>query len=211
MGPVVAAAVCWPPNLQRHVLTTELSELNDSKQLRPAKREQLAQTILNLAYVGFGEATAKEVDAMNVHHASLLAGWRALLALIKQLPPTTATTCETLCVLLDGRFSLIHGLGHPMVCSLQQELLAQSAPFCMPHHGAVIKGDAQSAVIAAASVVAKTKRDAWVRAQAEDYPGYGWHRNAGYGTRAHWEGLKRYGSTPHHRQRFISPVKKEFP
>ncbi len=66
----------------------------------------------------------------------------------------------------------------------------------------VIKGDARSLSIAAASVVAKVTRDRLMEQLAKDYPGYGWERNAGYGTSEHRQALARLGVTPHHRRSF---------
>lgn len=67
---------------------------------------------------------------------------------------------------------------------------------------AVVKGDSRSVSIAAASIVAKVHRDAVMRALADEYPGYGWETNMGYGTDAHRVGLFCHGVTPHHRRSF---------
>lgn len=66
-----------------------------------------------------------------------------------------------------------------------------------------VKGDGRFANIAAASVLAKTFRDERMTLLAEEYPHYGWERNAGYPTKAHREAIARYGLTPHHRLTFI--------
>jgi ribonuclease HII len=67
---------------------------------------------------------------------------------------------------------------------------------------AIIKGDGKSASIAAASIVAKVTRDDLMVALAQQYPGYGWDKNAGYGTKLHQEGLRNLGVTTHHRRSF---------
>ncbi len=72
---------------------------------------------------------------------------------------------------------------------------------------AVIGGDGRSLAIAAASILAKVARDDIMRRLAEEYPGYGWERNNGYGTREHLEALQHLGVTPHHRRSF-APVHK---
>jgi ribonuclease HII len=72
-------------------------------------------------------------------------------------------------------------------------------------HRALIKGDARCRSIAAASILAKVERDAWMRRWAEVYPGYGLERNKGYGTPEHLEALRRLGPTPCHRFTF-APV-----
>lgn len=66
----------------------------------------------------------------------------------------------------------------------------------------VVGGDGLSLSIAAASIVAKVTRDRMMAELAEKHPGYGWERNAGYGTKAHRMGLERYGVTEHHRRSF---------
>ena len=70
----------------------------------------------------------------------------------------------------------------------------------------LIKGDALSLSIAAASIVAKVSRDRIMRDAARAYPSYGWERNKGYGTKQHARALSRYGATPFHRHSF-KPVR----
>ncbi|MFS4439466.1 ribonuclease HII [Paracoccaceae bacterium GXU_MW_L88] len=67
---------------------------------------------------------------------------------------------------------------------------------------AVVKGDDRSPLIGAASIIAKVTRDREMVALAQQFPGYGWERNAGYGVKAHSEALKSLGVTPHHRRSF---------
>lgn len=67
---------------------------------------------------------------------------------------------------------------------------------------AVVKGDARSQSIAAASIVAKIRRDAIMQDLAQQFPGYGWEKNAGYPTKQHREALVKIGLTPHHRRSF---------
>lgn len=71
---------------------------------------------------------------------------------------------------------------------------------------AIIKGDANSLSIAAASIVAKVTRDKMMADFEKDYPGYGFDKNAGYGTKVHLEGLNKFGITPIHRKTF-EPIK----
>lgn len=72
---------------------------------------------------------------------------------------------------------------------------------------ALIGGDGRVLSIAAASIVAKVTRDRIMVALSQQFPGYGWHHNMGYGTATHAEGLKTWGVTPHHRRSF-RPVHK---
>lgn len=71
----------------------------------------------------------------------------------------------------------------------------------------IIGGDGRSLSIAAASVLAKTRRDQGMVALAQQHPGYGWESNAGYGTAAHRAGLEKHGVTQHHRRSF-APIRK---
>ncbi len=71
----------------------------------------------------------------------------------------------------------------------------------------IVKGDGLSCSIAAASIIAKVSRDREMAQLGEQYPGYGWEKNAGYGVKAHQEALLRLGPTPHHRKSF-KPIKK---
>lgn len=68
----------------------------------------------------------------------------------------------------------------------------------------LVKGDARAACIAAASVLAKVERDRWMKEQANRYPRYGFDQHMGYGTKAHWEAIRRYGLTPLHRRSFVA-------
>lgn len=72
---------------------------------------------------------------------------------------------------------------------------------------AIVKGDALSCSIAAASIIAKVTRDHHMAELAKDYPHYGWDKNAGYGVKHHQDGLAHHGITPHHRKSF-KPIKK---
>ena len=71
---------------------------------------------------------------------------------------------------------------------------------------ALVKGDAKSMSVAAASIVAKVARDRLMARLALRYPGYGWEKNAGYGAPKHLEALRAFGPTPHHRLTF-APVR----
>lgn len=78
---------------------------------------------------------------------------------------------------------------------------------CTPEQHAIIKGDAKSIAIAAASILAKVSRDKTMQQLHEQFPMYGFHRHMGYGTKEHIEAIKTYGVTEHHRLSF-APVQK---
>lgn len=177
IGPVAAAAVWLPEDLPRSD-KRELCELNDSKQLTASRRAALSACIHRVGRVGIGLAEKDEVDRLNVHYASLLALYRAYRHLGGQWDYAGRSPF----LVMDGR-SIIPDL--PMHCQK-----------------AVVKGDGKSAVIAAASVVAKHYRDTLVLKLAEEYPGYGWETNMGYGTPEHQEAIRRLGVTPLHRRNY---------
>lgn len=178
VGPVVAGCAVF---LNRNVDECLLKELNDSKKLSKKKREMLYDLLLAEAergnmLLGIGEASAQEIDEINILNASFLAMKRAISAL--KIKPDA--------VLVDGN--------------------REPRDFLMPVK-AVIKGDGKSYSIAAASVLAKVYRDRLMEDMALKYPGYGFEKNAGYGTKAHIEGLKSHGVTPEHRRSY-APIKE---
>lgn len=69
-------------------------------------------------------------------------------------------------------------------------------------HQTIVKGDGKLLPIAAASILAKTYRDDYMRSIARDYPQYGWEHNMGYPTREHYAAIEQHGITPHHRHSF---------
>ena len=75
-------------------------------------------------------------------------------------------------------------------------------PFDGYRYECIVKGDGKFSCIAAASVLAKTYRDEYMRSLAAEYPQYGWERNMGYPTKEHVEAIIKYGYTPHHRKSF---------
>ncbi len=163
-GPVVAAAVILDPACIPR-------GLNDSKKLSEKRREALFAAITDSALVGVGQASAAEIDDINILQASHLAMMRAIAAL-PRVPDH---------VLVDGNRL-------PKALTLPAQ--------------AIVKGDARSLSIAAASIIAKVTRDRIMVDLAQQHPGYGWHKNAGYPTKDHLEALQNLGVTPHHRRSF---------
>ena len=177
-GPVVACAVVMPPHLRA------ISGVDDSKQLDAATRERLAIRIRGVALaIGLGAASAREVDRINIYHATVLAMRRALARVTRELG------AEPHHVVLDG---------------LSLRTLGTT-------HTAVVKGDAKCYAIACASIVAKVTRDRLMHSLHVRYDGYGWHTNAGYGTLEHRAGIAARGLTPHHRQSFCTRLQTELP
>ncbi|MBN1158865.1 MAG: ribonuclease HII [Bacteroidales bacterium] len=93
-----------------------------------------------------------------------------------------------------------------------EHIIVDGSYFCpyesVPHH-CIIRGDSIYASIAAASVLAKTYRDAYMISLHQDYHQYGWDKNKGYGTTAHRYAIAKYGTTPYHRKSFTL-VDKQF-
>lgn len=167
-GSVVAAAVILDP-------ARPIAGLADSKKLSARVRERLAGEIRDRALAwSIGEASASEIDAVNILQATYLAMRRAVEGL--QLAPTHA--------LIDGN-RVPPGLG----CTAE----------------AIVKGDAKEPAISAASILAKTYRDAQLQALDLQYPQYGFARHMGYPTAAHLEALRLHGPCPAHRRSF-APV-----
>lgn len=144
----------------------------DSKKLSAKKREVLSAEIKQKAKWCIAEASVEEVDTLNIREATLLAMKRAV---------------DGLNLVVDHTF--IDGNAMP------KNLVSQTAE-------CVIKGDSKVMSIACASIIAKVYRDAMMAKLSEQFPHYAWERNAGYGTKAHQEGLAVHGITPHHRKSF---------
>ena len=157
--------------------------LRDSKLLTPAARRALVPRIQRWVTAwAVADATAAEIDDIGLIAALRLAGHRALAELPR--PPD--------CVLLDGN----HDYLTPPGAGGGTEALF-SVPF--PHVRTLIKADLRCASVAAASVLAKTTRDAYMTGLAADHPEYGWEINKGYATPQHRDALRRVGPSPYHR------------
>ena len=195
-GPVFTAAVSVPLDAAADLLSGSWSAINDSKKLSEKRRDELAEVIKATPSCTWAVASASalEIDQLNILRATHLAMRRAALALAEKLtphaPPTTSheprttnhepRTTSPYRILVDG-------------------LAVPSLPFPSQN---VVKGDAKSLFIAAASILAKTSRDAYCREMEAKYPGYGFAVHKGYPTAAHMEALNRLGPCPEHRQSF---------
>ncbi|HTT78921.1 MAG TPA: ribonuclease HII [Stellaceae bacterium] len=178
-GPLAGPVVAAAVVIDRRRFRGELRRvLDDSKALSRGLRESCHHALFGCARIGIGAASTREIDRINILRASLLAMRRAVaaLALLSDGAPDIA--------LVDGN------VAPELPCPVET----------------VIKGDALSFSIAAASVVAKVTRDRIMRALARRYPGYGWDSNVGYSTQEHFAGIARLGVTPHHRRSF-APVR----
>ena len=172
-GPVVTAAVVLPQDF-------DIPGIDDSKKLTEKKREALFPVIKEhaLAY-GIGMADHKRIDEINILEATKEAMIQAV---------------ENAAAMLKEK----HG------AEIQHVLFdAMKIPAVELPQTSVIKGDAQSLSIAAASVIAKVTRDHMMVELAEVYPEYAFEKNKGYGTKAHYEGLEKAGPCEIHRMTFL--------
>lgn len=150
----------------------------DSKVLTAERRAAALAAAQPYAVIALGRAEVAEIETTNILAAALTAMGRAVDALA-----ATLGQCPDH-VLVDGN----------------------RLPSWPWQAEAVVKGDSLSLSIALAAIAAKQARDAEMAALAGYHPGYGWERNAGYGTAEHRAGLAALGVTPHHRRSF-APVR----
>lgn len=171
-GPVVAAAVVFPPRPSDERLPESFpAGVRDSKTLTQKARERLEVEIRQIATgIGIGLVEVEEIDQINIYQAGL----KAMRLALDHLPARPEH------VLIDGRLLP----DYPIPQSTFQ------------------KGDRDIYSIAAASIVAKTYRDRLMLELDQRYPQYGFARHRGYGTAAHREALRTYGPCPAHRRSF---------
>ncbi len=188
-GPVFTAAVSVPLDTAADLLAGPWSAINDSKKLSEKRRDELAEVIKATPSCTWtvASASALEIDQLNILRATHLAMRRAALALAEKLTPHEPPTTDNRQPTTSNYRILVDGLAVPTL------------PFPSQN---VVKGDAKSLFIAAASILAKTSRDAYCREMEVKYPGYGFAVHKGYPTAAHMEALNRLGPCPEHRQSF---------
>lgn len=157
--------------------------INDSKKLTEKTRARLCAEIRACAIVGIGVVEPEEIDRLNIYWATMKAMTLAV---------------DALCA--DGGCAP----GHVLVDGNRLPRWSYVAT-------AIVGGDAKSPVIAAASIVAKHRRDTIMIAASESHPEYNWHSNKGYGCRHHMAALREYGPTPLHRRSFAPVAQASLP
>lgn len=173
-GGVFAACVYFPEVSEN--LIKDLSKLNDSKKLSAKARESIYDIILNSSIHSIIDIEVDEIEKINILNASLKGMKLACEEVIKK------TQLDGFITLVDGN-KLIKNYTYPQKF--------------------IIKGDGKSASIAAASVLAKVTRDRYMTKLAEEFPQYGWAKNAGYLTAEHLKAIDTYGLSKYHRPSFL--------
>lgn len=177
-GPVVAAAVVLPEDF-------DILGVDDSKKLTEKKREKLFTEIKeNCIGWGIGMASHEIIDDINIIQATKLAMKRALNDLRRNL--------------LEKNIE-----GPDIILFDAVEIKELDTPY-----KSYIKGDAKVLAIAAASIIAKVIRDRMMIKYAKEYPWYAFEKNKGYGTKAHYEGIKEKGICPIHRRTFLKNINR---
>lgn len=178
-GPLAGPVVTGAAWIDLSRMPPDVADLiADSKVLTAERRAAALAAAGPYAVIALGRAEVAEIDAVNILTAALTAMGRAVDALVAALGRRPDL------VLVDGN----------------------RLPKWPWTAEAVVKGDARSISIALAAIAAKQARDAEMAALARHHPGYGWERNAGYGTAEHKAALAALGPTPHHRRSF-APVR----
>ena len=182
-GPVVAGAVSMPDELAERLYAGELAGLTDSKQLTALRREAFFEILSNTPGVALATGWCSAKEIDRFN--ILVATHRAMRRAVEGLPFKVDH------VLVDGL--PVKGLPCPST--------------------AIVKGDAQSFLIAAASVAAKVSRDHYMVKLHAQYPQYGFAAHKGYGVHEHMAALFKYGSCPEHRHTFrpVQDVEQKLP
>ena len=186
-GGVYAAAVSVPLDRAAELLAGAWAAINDSKKLSAKRRDALAAVIKATPGCTWAIASASpaEIDRLNILRATHLAMRRAAEDVAAKLGADSLGAADV-SILVDGL----------PVASL-------------PRSTSLVKGDAQSLFIAAASILAKTARDADCLRLECAYPGYGFAQHKGYPTPAHLAALARLGPCPEHRRSFAPVAQME--
>lgn len=174
-GDVFVAAFMAPDDMK------PIAGVDDSKKMTPSRRTVVSKSLHNAPNTFFYVATRpiSTIDRLGINKAVWECFREAAMALIR--------------------------LGHSISC-VKIDGLAPDPNFWSGLNGVrtefIVHGDATEWTIGAASILAKVDRDQYMVEMSKKYPGYGWERNAGYGTKDHIAGIKKLGVTPLHRTQF---------
>lgn len=188
-GPVVAACFAYRAGAD-HQPAEQKVRITDSKKLSEEQRVRAHGWLETLddTFRAVHSASPAEIDAINILRASQLAMERAFADVWTRLEPLLGEAPAAL--LIDGN-------------KVPAFVRDASRPWAGRLRGAcLIKGDGRSYAIAAASILAKQRRDTWMRDLDAEFPGYGWSTNVGYPTPPHKAAIVERGFTPWHRRSF---------
>lgn len=194
VGGVYAAAVTVPLAEAEALPAGPWKGVTDSKKLTARARERLAETIRTTPGCTWcvSSASPEEIDRLNILRATHLAMRRAAEGVAEKIRASKSEKPS-------GGESGDRAISNIHLSILVDGLPVPTLPF--PSRN-IVKGDAKSLFIAAASILAKTARDADCLRLDALYPGYGFAQHKGYPTPAHLEALKRLGPCPEHRRSF---------
>lgn len=178
-GDVTVGAVAVPQNMRA------IAGVDDSKKLSPAARERAYGVLTTTAGVHYRLAsrTAQDIDERGIVRCLEECFSEAIQGLLD----------------LDIEVGRVWVDGEPIKLDIRSPVKVKFVPH----------GDAEDWVIGAASIIAKVSRDAYMVKMADEYPGYGWGRNKGYGTAEHTKGIRLRGLTPLHRKFFCRKLEPE--
>ena len=197
VGGVYAAVVSVPLAIAEELLAGPWSGINDSKKLSEKKRFALAEVIKSTPACTWAVAfaTPREIDELNILRATHLAMRRAAGRI-----GSFSVNLESSSVGF-GADGVDSNVAHPTL--RDPKILVDGLPVkSLPNSTNVVKGDAKSLFIAAASILAKTARDEDCFRLEREYPGYGFAKHKGYPTPEHLAALRRLGPCPEHRRSF---------
>jgi ribonuclease HII len=194
-GPLILAIV-WVPTSQHSTFKKRAQALGaaDSKQLSPAKRARCEQEIKKLMQEGAIGARFVSVSVARIDKAGMARALRqSVQTLLRRACKQTGCSPEHIDVRLDGSLT---------------------APAAYTQQKTIIKGDTKEPTIMLASILAKERRDRYMKRKAKDsrYAEYGFDQHVGYGTAAHREAIAQHGLSDLHRRSFcknMQPIAKK--
>lgn len=201
-GPVVAGCVVFGEKGVRGIGGVREVRVNDSKKLSEKQREVASEWIKeNALSWGVGEVSASTINRVGIVKATEIAFRKAIKMANERLE--------------RRKVMAIRGVGDVRGAEAQRKIdFLLIDAFYIPYvkdlrrrnQKAIVKGDAKSISIAAASIIAKVYRDNVMQklGSRQRYKRYGWIQNKGYGTKIHLEAIQKYGINGYHRKQFVS-------
>lgn len=193
-GPVVVAAAAMSKEAMRMVRIGEhtLGKLKDSKKLSARKREEWLAYFRRNSSIVFSTARVypRGIEKMNISGSAN----KAALGAYGRLIANGGMRIGNHVIFLDGGLYLGNSNDRSRNCDLKKEI---------KHAKTIVKGDEKIMAITVASIAAKVSRDAYMKRLSRKYPEYGFDIHKGYGTKAHFRAIRKYGPSIHHRKTFL--------